>query len=161
MVDELFDADAARAMGLFEGQVVVQIHCGSRGLGHQVCTDYLETFQRVQKKYSIELPDRQLACAPVESPEGQDYLSAMIAAANYAWCNRQVLAHQIRQAFEEVLAGKLKRWDLRQVYDISHNMAKLETHDVDGHPLRLCVHRKGATRAFAPAAPCCRRITWK
>ncbi len=150
VVDQIFDTAAAQAMGLFEGQVVVQIHCGSRGLGHQVCTDHLEVLQRVQKKYGIELPDRQLACAPVESVEGQDYIGAMIAAANFAWCNRQVLAHQIRQAFEEVLASKLRRWDLRQVYDIAHNMAKFEDHDVDGHPLRVCVHRKGATRAFGP-----------
>jgi tRNA-splicing ligase RtcB len=152
VVDAIFDEAAAGAMGLFEGQVVAQIHCGSRGLGHQVCTDYVDAFQRVLKKYRIELPDRQLVCAPVESPEGQDYLAAMIAAANYAWCNRQVLAHQIRQAFEETLAGKLRRWQLRQVYDIAHNMAKLEVHDVNGHRLRVCVHRKGATRAFGPGS---------
>jgi tRNA-splicing ligase RtcB len=152
VVDAVFDETAAAAMGLFEGQVVAQIHCGSRGLGHQVCTDYVDAFQRVLKKYRIELPDRQLVCAPVESPEGQDYIGAMIAAANYAWCNRQVLAHQIRQAFEETLAGKLRKWQLRQVYDIAHNMAKLEVHDVDGHRLRVCVHRKGATRAFGPGS---------
>lgn len=152
VVDQVFDSDAAAAMGLFEGQVVAQIHCGSRGLGHQVCTDYVDAFQRVLKKYSIELPDRQLVCAPVESPEGRDYIGAMIAAANYAWCNRQVLAHQIRRAFEETLAGKLRGWDLRQVYDIAHNMAKLEVHDVDGQRLRVCVHRKGATRAFGPGS---------
>jgi tRNA-splicing ligase RtcB len=152
VVDAVFDEAAAGAMGLFEGQVVVQIHCGSRGLGHQVCTDYVDAFQRVLRKYRIELPDRQLVCAPVESPEGQDYIGAMIAAANYAWCNRQVLAHQIRQAFDEVLAGKLRRWQLRQVYDIAHNMAKLEVHDVDGQRLRVCVHRKGATRAFGPGS---------
>ena len=152
VVDQLFDDDAAAALGLFEGQVVVQIHCGSRGLGHQVCTDHLEVLQRAQKKYGIELPDRQLACAPVESPEGRDYIAAMIAAANFAWCNRQVLAHQIRQAFEEVLAGKLKRWDLRQVYDIAHNMAKFEDHEIDGRQMHVCVHRKGATRAFGPGS---------
>lgn len=152
VVDAVFDETAAAAMGLFEGQVVAQIHCGSRGLGHQVCTDYVDAFQRVLQKYRIELPDRQLVCAPVESPEGQDYIGAMIAAANYAWCNRQVLAHQIRQAFEETLASKLRRWQLRQVYDIAHNMAKLEVHDVDGRRLRVCVHRKGATRAFGPGS---------
>ncbi|MDW8317659.1 MAG: intein-containing RctB family protein [Anaerolineae bacterium] len=152
VVDAVFDREAAAAMGLFEGQVVVQIHCGSRGLGHQVCTDYVDAFQRVLKKYGIVLPDRQLVCAPVESPEGRDYIAAMISAANFAWCNRQVLAHQIRQAFQEVLAGKVKGWDLRQVYDIAHNMAKLEVHDVDGRPLRVCVHRKGATRAFGPGS---------
>lgn len=153
VVDAVFDQPAAAAMGLFEGQVVAQIHCGSRGLGHQVCTDYVDSFQSVLKKYRIELPDRQLVCAPVDSPEGQDYIGAMIAAANYAWCNRQVLTHQIRQAFEQALAGRVADWDLRQVYDIAHNMAKLETHDVDGRRLRVCVHRKGATRAFGPGSP--------
>jgi tRNA-splicing ligase RtcB len=152
VVDAIYDQSAAGAMGLFQGQVVVQIHCGSRGLGHQVCTDYVQSFQRVLGKYRIELPDRQLVCAPVEAPEGQDYLAAMIAAANYAWCNRQVLAHQIRRAFEDVLAGKVTNWDLRQVYDIAHNMAKLEVHDVAGRRLRVCVHRKGATRAFGPGS---------
>ena len=150
VVDKIYYREAAEAMGLFEGQVVVQIHCGSRGFGHQVCTDYVQSFQSVLQKYSIVLPDRQLVCAPVDSPEGRDYLAAMIAAANYAWCNRQVLAHQIRLAFEDVLAGRVADWDLRQVYDIAHNMAKLEVHDVDGRPLRVCVHRKGATRAFGP-----------
>ena len=150
VVDTIYYREAAEAMGLFEGQVVVQIHCGSRGFGHQVCTDYVQSFQRVLQKYNIVLPDRQLVCAPVDSPEGRDYLAAMIAAANYAWCNRQVLAHQIRLAFEDVLAGRMADWDLRQVYDIAHNMAKLEMHDVDGRPLRVCVHRKGATRAFGP-----------
>ncbi|MEZ4767908.1 MAG: RtcB family protein [Caldilineales bacterium] len=153
VVDEIYFDEAARAMGLYEGQVVVQIHCGSRGFGHQVCTDYVQSFQRVLQKYSIVLPDRQLVCAPVDSPEGQDYLGAMIAAANYAWCNRQVLAHQIRLAFEDVLAGRVADWDLRQVYDIAHNMAKLEVHDIDGRQLRVCVHRKGATRAFGPGNP--------
>lgn len=152
VVDEIFNVEAAAAMGLFPHQIVVQIHCGSRGLGHQVCTDYVESFQRVLKKYNIELPDRQLVCAPVDSPEGRDYIGAMNAAANYAWCNRQVLVHQIRQAFEAVLAGKVGGWDLRQVYDIAHNMAKLEVHDVDNHRLRVCVHRKGATRAFGPGS---------
>ncbi|MCB0254784.1 MAG: intein-containing RctB family protein [Anaerolineae bacterium] len=150
VVDKIYYDEAAEAMGLYEGQVVVQIHCGSRGFGHQVCTDYVQSFQRVLQKYSIVLPDRQLVCAPVDSPEGRDYLSAMISAANYAWCNRQVLAHQIRLAFEDVLAGRVADWDLRQVYDIAHNMAKLEMHDVDGRQLRVCVHRKGATRAFGP-----------
>ena len=153
VVDAIYHDEAARAMGLFEGQVVVQIHCGSRGFGHQVCTDYVQSFQSVLQKYSIVLPDRQLVCAPVNSPEGRDYLGAMIAAANYAWCNRQVLAHQIRLAFEDVLAGRVADWDLRQVYDIAHNMAKLEVHDVDGRQLRVCVHRKGATRAFGPGNP--------
>jgi tRNA-splicing ligase RtcB len=152
VVDEIFDEAIARAFGLFPGQVVVQIHCGSRGLGHQVCTDYVNLFQAAVKRYGITLPDRQLVCAPIQSPEGQDYIAAMAAAANFAWANRQALTHQTRQAFEAVLAGKVKGWDLRQVYDIAHNMAKLESHEVDGRDLRVCVHRKGATRAFGPGS---------
>ncbi len=153
VVDEIFDEDIAQAFGLFPGQVVLQIHCGSRGLGHQVCTDYVQNFQRVVHQYGIVLPDRQLVCAPILSPEGQDYVGAMAAAANYAWTNRQVLAHQARQAFEQVLAGRVRGYDLRMVYDIAHNMAKLETHEVDGEAVRVCVHRKGATRAFGPGNP--------
>ncbi|RME43136.1 MAG: RtcB family protein [Chloroflexi bacterium] len=153
VVDEIYDEETARAFGLFQGQVVLQIHCGSRGLGHQVCTDYVQEFQGAIKRYGIVLPDRQLVCAPITSPEGQDYFAAMAAAANYAWCNRQVLAHQARQAFQEVLAGKVRGYDLRMVYDIAHNMAKLEKHDIGGRMLRVCVHRKGATRAFGPGNP--------
>ena len=153
VVDEIFDEDAAYAFGLFPGQVVVQIHCGSRGLGHQVCTDYVRRFQASIKRYGISLPDRQLVCAPIQSPEGQDYLAAMAAAANFAWANRQLLTHQAREAFMKALAGKVKRWDLRVVYDIAHNMAKIETHEVDGQPMTVCVHRKGATRAFGPGNP--------
>ena len=152
VVDEVFDEEIARAFGLYSGQVVLQIHCGSRGLGHQVCTDYVQAFQRAIHKYGIVLPDRQLVCAPIQSPEGQDYIAAMAAAANYAWTNRQVLAHQAREAFEEVLAGRVRGYDLRMVYDIAHNMAKLETHEVDGREMRVCVHRKGATRAFGPGS---------
>lgn len=152
IIDEIFDEAIARAFGLFEGQVVLQIHCGSRGLGHQVCTDYVSVFQGVIKKYGITLPDRQLVCAPLTSPEGQDYLAAMAAAANFAWANRQALVYQARQAFEAVLAGKVRDYDLRMVYDIAHNMAKLETHEVEGRNQRLCVHRKGATRAFGPGS---------
>ena len=153
VVDEIFDEDAAAAFGLFEGQVTVQIHCGSRGLGHQVCTDYVKRFQGVIKRYGIVLPDRQLVCAPIQSPEGQDYLAAMAAAANFAWANRQLLTHQAREAFMKALAGKVKGWDLRVVYDIAHNMAKIETHEVDGQKMEVCVHRKGATRAFGPGNP--------
>lgn len=152
VVDEIFDQELARAFGLFPGQVVLQIHCGSRGLGHQVCTDYVNTFQAVVKHYGIVLPDRQLVCAPVKSPEGQDYIAAMAAAANFAWANRQALSHQARQAFADVLAAKVRGYDLRMVYDIAHNMAKLETHQVEGRNLRVCVHRKGATRAFGPGS---------
>ncbi len=153
VVDEIFDVEAAAAYGLFEGQVTVLIHCGSRGLGHQVCTDYVQRFQGAVKRYGIVLPDRQLVCAPIQSPEGQDYLAAMAAAANFAWANRQLLTHQAREAFMKALAGKVKGWDLRLVYDIAHNMAKIETHEVNGEKVRVCVHRKGATRAFGPGNP--------
>jgi len=152
-VTEVFDAEIADKMGLFPGQVVIQIHCGSRGFGHQVCTDYVSRFQKVVHKYGIVLPDRELVCAPLDSPEGQDYLAAMTCAANYAFANRQILAHYIRQSFEEVFAGKVKDWQVRQIYDIAHNMAKIETHTIDGKPTKVCVHRKGATRAFGPGHP--------
>ena len=150
VVDEIFDEEAAAAYGLFPGQITVQIHCGSRGLGHQVCTDYVQRFQGAIKRYGIVLPDRQLVCAPIQSPEGQDYLAAMAAAANFAWANRQLLTHQTREAFMKALAGKVRGWDLHLVYDIAHNMAKIETHEVEGRSVRVCVHRKGATRAFGP-----------
>ncbi|MFQ5340083.1 MAG: RtcB family protein [Anaerolineae bacterium] len=160
-VDEVvatFDEAAADAMGLFPGQIVVQIHCGSRGFGHQVCTDYVRRFQKSLKKYGIRLPDRELVYAPFQSPEGQDYLAAMKCAANYAFANRQVLAHYVRRSFEEVLAGQVRdpstgsghRWDVFQIYDIAHNMGKVEQHTVDGETVEVCVHRKGATRAFGP-----------
>jgi tRNA-splicing ligase RtcB len=152
MVDQVADEAIARRIGLFAGQVAVQIHCGSRGLGHQVCTDYVSRFQKVIRKYGIDLPDRELVCAPLESSEGRDYLAAMKAAANYAFANRQVLAHHIRRSFELVLAGKVKRPELFQIYDITHNMAKMETHTIEGRPMEVCVHRKGATRAFGPGS---------
>ena len=153
VVDEVFDEVAADRMGLSPGRVVVQIHCGSRGFGHQVCSDYVKIFQKSLARYGIQLPDRELVCAPLSSPEGQDYLAAMRAAANYAFCNRQVLTHLIRQSFAEVLAGHLDNYGVYQVYDIAHNMAKLEEHVVDGRKMRVCVHRKGATRAFGPGSP--------
>jgi tRNA-splicing ligase RtcB len=153
VVDEIFDDEAARQMGLFTGQIVVQIHCGSRGFGHQVCTDYVKRFQTSVHQYGINLPDRELVCAPLSSPEGQDYLAAMSAAANYAFVNRQVLTYLIRQSFEDVLAGTGVRSTVYQVYDIAHNMAKIETHEVDGKQMEVCVHRKGATRAFGPGSP--------
>ena len=152
-VDEvtgIFDEVAARAMGLFQAQVVVQIHCGSRGFGHQVCTDYVDEFQAAIRKYDIKLPDRELVCAPFSSPEGQSYFAAMACAANYAFANRQVLLAHIRRSFEQVLAGKVSDWDVFQVYDIAHNMAKVETHEIGGERIKVCVHRKGATRAFGP-----------
>lgn len=140
-------------MGLAEGNLVIQIHCGSRGFGHQICSDYVEEFQGAVKRYGIHLPDRELVCAPLNSPEGEAYLGAMRSAANYAFANRQVLAHHARKAFEEVLSGKVPDWRLHQVYDIAHNMGKVETHSIDGKPTKVCVHRKGATRAFGPGAP--------
>jgi tRNA-splicing ligase RtcB (3'-phosphate/5'-hydroxy nucleic acid ligase) len=153
VVEQVFSSQAAQAMGLVEGNLVVLIHSGSRGFGHQVCSDYVKEFQAAVKKYQIQLPDRELVCAPLDSPEGQSYLAAMRCAANYAFTNRQLLAHQARAAFEQVFAGKVRGWQLRQVYDIAHNMGKIETHQVDGRDIKVCVHRKGATRAFGPGAP--------
>ncbi len=152
VVDTILEESAARRIGLFEGQIVVQIHCGSRGLGHQVCGDYVKRFQKSIGKYGLNLPDRELVCAPLSSSEGQDYLAAMKAAANYAFANRQVLTHHIRRSFEQVLAGKVNNHQIYQIYDIAHNMAKVETHEVGGRKVKLCVHRKGATRAFGPGS---------
>jgi tRNA-splicing ligase RtcB len=152
VVDQVYDANAAQVMGLAEGRLVVQIHCGSRGFGHQICTDYVDELQSAVKRYNIHLPDRELVCAPLNSPEGQNYLAAMRCAANYAFTNRQVLAYSARKAFEQVLAGKVKNWQLYQVYDITHNMGKIETHVINGQSMKVCVHRKGATRAFGPGA---------
>lgn len=149
-VDQIFDAEAARAMGLEQGMLALQIHCGSRGFGHQVCSDYVRDFQPSLSRYQIRLPDRELMCAPIESPEGRRYLAAMACAANFAFANRQLLAHQVRLAFEEVLRGTVADWALTQVYDIAHNMGKIEDHSVGGRRERVCVHRKGATRAFGP-----------
>lgn len=148
VVEEVTDQRVAQAFGLHPGQVCVMIHCGSRGLGHQICTDHVRIMDRAMARYGIEVPDRQLACAPVDSPEGQAYLGAMAAATNYARANRQVLTDAARQVFATVAGAEL---DL--VYDISHNLAKLETHAVDGVERRLCVHRKGATRALPPGHP--------
>lgn len=153
VVDQVFNEEAANAMGLHQGCLVLQIHCGSRGLGHQVCTDYVQSFQNAVRKYGIDLPDRELVCAPMDSPEGIAYMSAMRAAANFAFANRQLLAHSARRAFEETFAPKTLNWHLHQVYDIAHNMGKLETHLIDGKELKVCVHRKGATRAFGPGSP--------
>ncbi len=153
LVEEVFDQTAGDRMGLAPGRIAVQIHCGSRGFGHQVCTDYVKRFQKAIRKYGIELPDRELVCAPLSSPEGQDYLAAMKGAANYAFANRQVLTHHIRRSFEQALAGKVKNHHIFQVYDIAHNMAKVEEHEIDGRKVKVCVHRKGATRAFGPGSP--------
>jgi len=142
-VAEIVDPDTARAFGLAPGQLTVLIHSGSRGLGHQVCTDYVRVMESVQHRYGIELPDRQLACAPQSSPEGRAYLAAMAAAANFAWANRHAIAHEVRQAVRRILGHEVAE-ETRQVYDVAHNVAKLETHG----GRRLLVHRKGATRAF-------------
>ncbi len=150
VVEEVFDSEAAAVMGLQEGCLAVQIHCGSRGFGHQICTDYVQDFQWAVINYGIKLPDRELVCAPFESPEGQAYLGAMKAAANYAFANRQVLAYQARRSFQEVFGSQAGAQPLRQVYDIAHNMAKIETHQIEEEELTVCVHRKGATRAFGP-----------
>ncbi len=151
-VAEIYNAEIADRLGLFPNQIVVQIHCGSRGLGHQVCTDYVNDFQRAVRAYHIELPDRELVCAPLNSPEGQQYFKAMAAAANFAFANRQILAYHIRRSFEQALAGRVRNFDLDQIYDIAHNMAKIEEHDIEGKTMRVCVHRKGATRAFGPGS---------
>jgi tRNA-splicing ligase RtcB len=151
-VERVADESLARRLGLFPGQVVVQIHCGSRGLGHQVCTDYVNLLQKAVRNYRLNLPDRELVCAPLSSPEGRDYLAAMKAAANYAFANRQVLLAHIRRSFEQALAGKVGSFSVAQVYDIAHNMAKVEQHSVGGRTIDVCVHRKGATRAFGPGA---------
>jgi tRNA-splicing ligase RtcB len=149
IIDEVFDAGTARALGLDgPGQVVVFIHTGSRGLGHQVCTDYLRVSERVGREHGIHLVDRQLACMPLGSPEGRRYIGAMSAAANFAWANRQLITHWTREGFERVFGKSWEHLGISLVYDVAHNIAKIEEHEVEGHRSRLCVHRKGATRAF-------------
>jgi tRNA-splicing ligase RtcB len=150
VVDEIFYENAADVMGLFLGQVTVMIHCGSRGFGYQVCDDYLKILRNAPQKYGIQLPDRQLVSAPVHSPEGEEYLSSMRCAANYAFANRQVLMSKTEQAFLHALDISPRELGMELVYDVPHNIAKLEQHKVDGHEKTLCVHRKGATRAFPP-----------
>jgi tRNA-splicing ligase RtcB len=149
-IQEVYDEEVARVFGLSEGCIALQIHCGSRGLGHQVCSDYVGLLQRAVRKYGIELPDRELVCAPFGSEEGQDYFAAMAASANFAWTNRHIIAHWLRRAFEEALAGKLRYRGLTQVYDVAHNIGKVERYTIDGRQAKLVVHRKGATRAFGP-----------
>ena len=152
-VAEVFDERIAAAFGLFPDQITVMIHSGSRGLGHQVCTDHLRVMGDASRKYGISLPDRQLACAPIGSPEGRNYLAAMAAAANFAFAHRQVMAHWIRESFAAALGIAPDRTGIGVVYDVCHNIAKFETFTVDGATRRLCVHRKGATRAYAPGHP--------
>lgn len=146
-VEEIFDETASRAFGLFPDQVAVAIHCGSRGLGHQVCTDFVRQMLSKQDEYGYHLPDPELACAPADSPEGRSYLAAMAAAANFAWANRQVIVHHVRGEWLRLFGAESF---LGTLYDVCHNMAKIETHEISGVAKRLLVHRKGATRAFAP-----------
>jgi tRNA-splicing ligase RtcB (3'-phosphate/5'-hydroxy nucleic acid ligase) len=145
-VDTIYDPAVAKRLGLFSGQICVMIHCGSRGLGHQICSDQVKAMGSAMVRYGISVPDRQLACVPVESVEGRSYLGAMAAAANYAQANRQVLAAAARKAFFDSIGTH----EIDLLYDLSHNLAKIETHDIDGTPRQLCVHRKGATRALPP-----------
>jgi len=149
-VQDIFDKEIAKVFGLFKEQIAVMIHTGSRGLGHQNCTDYLRLVIPAYQKYGIKLPDKELACVPFDSPEGQKFFKAMSAACNFAWANRHMVAHYVRQAWKSVLGERVK---LRLLYDVAHNIAKIEEHEVDGKKLKLIVHRKGATRAFPPGHP--------
>ncbi|MDM7934953.1 MAG: RtcB family protein, partial [Methanothrix sp.] len=148
-VEEIFDEGIAKRFGLFKGQITVMIHCGSRGAGHQICTDHLEILSRAVHKYCIDIPDKQLACAPIGTPEANNYFGAMVCAANYAWANRHIIAHWTREVFDKYFGNP--KLDL--IYDVAHNVAKIEEHDVDGQRMKLYVHRKGATRAFGPSRP--------
>lgn len=150
VVENVFDEQTARAFGLKEGQITVTVHCGSRGCGHQIATDYLQSMERYVKQNSVGLPDRQLACAPLDSQLGEDYYRAMCCGANYAWANRQMITHWVRESFEKVLGDSAESMGMGVVYDVAHNIAKMERHDIDRHHADVLVHRKGATRAFAP-----------
>jgi tRNA-splicing ligase RtcB len=152
-VDEIYDEKAADAFGLAAGAVTFMIHCGSRGFGHQVCDDFLKTMREAARKYDIDLPDKQLCCAPVHSDEGSRYMGAMRAAANYAWANRQLLTDFLRGAVGKVFDASGRDLGMRIIYDVCHNIAKLEDHTLGGETKRLCVHRKGATRAFPAGHP--------
>ncbi|AEG18837.1 RtcB family protein [Methanobacterium paludis] len=149
-MDEIFDEKVAKTFGIEKDQITVMIHTGSRGCGHQICSDYLRTMDKAYKKYNINLPDRQLACAPVDSQEAQDYFGAMAAAANYAWTNRQMIVHWVRESFEQVFKRDAEDMNMGIVYDVAHNIAKKETHKIKGRDTEVYVHRKGATRAFGP-----------
>ncbi|RLE68052.1 MAG: RNA-splicing ligase RtcB [Thermoprotei archaeon] len=153
VVDEIYDEKLAKTLGIFLGQITIMIHSGSRGFGHQVCDDNLKVMQRAVEKYGIKLPDRQLACAPINSPEGENYFAQMACAANYAWCNRQIIMHLVRETFQKVFGKSWEKLGLYLVYDVAHNIAKFEEYQVDGKKKTLCVHRKGATRAFPPHHP--------
>ncbi len=153
VVDEIFDERAAKAFGLKEGCLTITVHCGSRGCGHQIATDYLQLMERYVRENNVELPDRQLACAPLDSRLGDEYYRAMCCGANYAWANRQMITHWIRESFENVLGDSAENMGMDVVYDVAHNIAKKERHDVEGHSMDVLVHRKGATRAFAAGRP--------
>ena len=154
VVDEVYEPEVASVMGIERvGQVLLLIHTGSRGFGHQVCTDHLATMGTALAKYGINLPDRQLACAPVRSPEGQAYFAAMACAANYAWANRQCITHWARESFIQVFSKSPRELGMEMVYDVAHNIAKMEEYEVEGKRLALCIHRKGATRAFPAGQP--------
>ena len=150
VVDEIYNEEVAEVYGLEKGMIVIMVHTGSRGCGHQVCSDYLRLMDKAYKNYKIDIADRQLACAPIDSKEAQSYLRAMYAAANYAWANRQMITHWIRESFENVLGKSARDMDMQIVYDVAHNIAKEETHDFKGNDVEVLVHRKGATRAFGP-----------
>lgn len=150
VVEEIFDERIANVLRIFKNQIVVMIHTGSRGFGHQNCDDYLDIIMRLLPKYGIEIPDRQLACAPLDSKEGKAYLSAMACSANYAWANRQCILHWVRKSFEQIFKKSAEEIGMHLVYDVAHNIAKFEEHEVDKKKVRVCVHRKGATRAFPP-----------
>jgi tRNA-splicing ligase RtcB len=153
-VDHIYDVEAANVLGIGEvGQIVVSIHCGSRGFGHQIAEDYIELAEVKQKDYGFQLVDRQLACLPLQSAKGKEYLAAMACGANFAWANRQLLMHGVRQAFASVFGRKARPKDMPLVYDVCHNIAKMEEYEVDGQWQRVCVHRKGATRAFPASHP--------
>ncbi|MCX6150853.1 MAG: RtcB family protein [Ignavibacteriales bacterium] len=152
VVDEIYDETAASAFGLFKNQIVIQIHTGSRGLGYQVCDDYLKVLIKAESKYGFDLPDKQLVCAPIKSKEGMDYLGAMQSAANFAWNNRQVIMHLVKKSFLQTFNMLEKDLGFQLVYDVCHNIAKIEKHKIDGEIKKVCVHRKGATRAFAPGS---------
>jgi len=152
-VEEIYDEKVAQAFGIFKDQITIMVHSGSRGLGHQVCTDYIRVMQTALQKYNISVPDRQLCCAPINSPEGLDYFGAMAAAANYAWCNRQLLMHWTRDSFSKVLGASSEKLGIRLIYDVAHNIAKKEKHKMNGKEKMLCVHRKGATRSFPAGRP--------
>ena len=153
LVEEIQDEQAAAVLGLFAGQITVSIHTGSRGLGYQVCDDSIRTMLRASAKYGISLPDRQLCCAPLTSPEGKQYLAAMAGAANFAFANRQLITHWVRETFEKILNKGPAQLRMGLIYDVCHNIAKWEEHEIQGQKRRLCVHRKGATRAFPPHHP--------